>query len=181
MDGDENIKKRISLINNFDYKEHKSLVKTEITEEENKYIYKQKHLKVKRITQLKKSDFFDLSDSLEYFSRIDFVHADLNRKNIIYTEDGFKIIDYEPSIKQIKNNVEQLMVTIPYVIKDELKSKVITKLTDKIGYYYFILRVNGNLSSMDVVKLSKTLRHKNKIDRCFVDFNYGEILDYAYN
>lgn len=169
------------MINNFDYKKFKSLVRTEIVEKENEYIYKQQYCKVKKITQIEKSDFFDLADTLDYFSTIGYIHADLNKKNIIYTSDGFKIIDYEPSLLQIKNNIKQLMVTIPYVLKDELKSKKITILTDKIGFYYFILRVNNHFSSLDVVNLSKTLQHKNKIDQKIIDFSYGEILNYAYS
>ena len=61
--------------------------------------------------------------ALEFFESINFIHADLNKKNIIYTDNGFKIIDYEPSLVQIKNQKRQLMVTLPYVLKSDLDNQ----------------------------------------------------------
>jgi len=179
LDTPETIKKRVSLINNFEYKKYKALVKTTITKKSDSYTYKQNFFKIKKIETLKKEDFFYLVEALEYLHAIGFVHADLNRKNIIYTQEGFKIIDYEPSLLQMKNGIRQLMITMPYVSKEELKNEDITNKTDKLGFYYFLLRVHNLFSSKDIVKISKKLDHCQIIKRDIESLNYSEILAYA--
>ncbi|MEA2050130.1 MAG: hypothetical protein U9O56_05315 [Campylobacterota bacterium] len=113
---------------------------------------------------MKKEDFLIVANALDYLGRRRFIHGDLNKKNIIYTYDGFKIIDFEPSLYQIKNGVKQLMVTIPYAIKSDLDSQNPTILTDKIGFIYFVLRVTKQMKSIDVVRLSKSLDHETYLN-----------------
>ena len=183
LDNKETIQKRISIINALDYKKYNSLVKTEITEDKESFYYKQKYIyKIKR-NSFKKDDFFDLVDTLEYFSKIGFIHGDLNRRNIIFTKDGFKIIDLEPSLRQLKNLKPQYMLTIPYISKLDLATNEITINTDKIAFFYFVLRVQGYLSSLSVVKLSKTLQHNiffKMSEKQFVRLSYKEILEKAW-
>lgn len=179
----KDIKTRISLINNFDYKNYSSLVKTEIFDNADNYIYKQKYLSVKKTSIIKKEDFLELIRTLKYFELINFIHADLNKKNIVYTQNGFKIIDYEPTLLQIKNNQQQLMITIPYVLKSDLENKIITTSTDKIGFFYFILRINGFFTAMNIVSLAKKMNHKEYIGIREIDLettSYEELLDRAY-
>jgi len=118
-------------------------------------------------------DFFDLCEALDYFDSINFVHGDINHKNVIYTTKGFKIIDYEPSLKQIKRKTKRLMVTLPYVCKRELETNNITSLTDKIGFFYLVLRLKGVISTFDIAFLSKNLKHKF--------FNVNELKNMSYN
>ena len=178
----EDVIKRVSLINSFDYKNYPALVKTEIYKEGSSYIYKQKFYKTKKLNSnlLKKSDFFVLAESLEYINSLGFVHGDLNKKNIIYTDDGFKVIDYEPSLMQIKDGKKQLIVTIPYVVKDELQSLKITTKTDKVGFFYFILRATGMLSPMAIAKLSKSLNHKKLSKHNIDSLNYLALVEMAF-
>jgi hypothetical protein len=56
------------------------------------------------------------------------------------------------------------MVTIPYVSQQELDRKKITILTDKLGFYYFILRVTNRFHPKDIVMLSKDLNHKKRVN-----------------
>ena len=117
---------------------------------------------------------------MEYFEKIGFIHGDLNRKNIIYTNDGFKIIDFEPSIYQIKDKVPKLIITLPYILKTELKSKNITIASDKLSFYYFVLRTMGVFKAENIVKLSKSLDHKQytKLDDNFWHtVTYNQILN----
>lgn len=171
------------MINNFDYIQYKSLVKTKIYKDKTNYIYKQEFIIVKQTKNLKKEDFLELIRTLKYFESIKFIHGDLNKKNIIYTNDGFKIIDYEPSLFQIKNNRQQLMVTIPYVLKADLESKSVTISTDKLGFFYFILRINRYLTDTDIVSLSKNLNHKKYIrinEEELELISYEKLLDKAF-
>lgn len=105
-----------------------------------------------------------------------FIHGDLNKKNIIYTNNGFKIIDFEPSLHQIKNGMKQLMITMPYIIKSDLDNQKLTILTDKISFIYFLLRITRKMKSMDVVKLSKSLNHER-----FLNIKFNEIKKMTYN
>jgi hypothetical protein len=184
LDADSQVKHRISLINGFDYKRYRSLVGTEIIEQNDHYSYRQDLLEIKKIKSLKRSDFIGLVRALEYFNLLNFVHGDLNKKNIIYTEDGFKIIDYEPSHVQIKNKIKQLMVTMPYVLRSDLEGNIATTATDKIGFFYFVLRVNNAFSSMNIVKLSKELNHDTVLGfdvNTINSITYLELLDRAYS
>lgn len=184
LDADSQVKHRISLINGFDYKRYRSLVETEIIEHNDHYSYRQLFLEVKEIKTLKRKYFLGLVGTLEYFNLLNFVHADLNKKNIIYTEDGFRIIDYEPSHVQIKNKIKQLMVTVPYVLKSDLERNIATTATDKISFFYFVLRVNNAFSSMNVVKLSKELNHDAVLGfdvNTINSITYLELLDRAYS
>ncbi len=93
------------------------------------------------------------------------------------------LIDYEPSLKQVKNNIKQFMVTQPYISKLDLQEDKITIRTDKLGFFYFILRVIDVFTPGDIVKLSKTLDHKKflKFDESFLEgYSYRELLDKAY-
>jgi len=177
---DSNVEDRINLINNFDYDNYKALVKTEIYEDNDKYIYRQILYKNIRKYELNKEELLEVAKSLEYLNSIGFVHGDINRKNIIYTKEGFKIIDYEPSLLQIKNKKRQLMVTLPYVDKKELKKEKITSLTDKIGLFYFIVRNLKKISALDIVCLSHTLEHTRYIKENLNNLNYFEILELAF-
>lgn len=170
------ISKRIEKINSFNYKTNKSLIKTYIYKEKDIYLYKQKFFYKKRLPKrLKKRDFEDIAVSLDYFESINFVHGDINRKNIIYTNDGFKIVDYEPDLFQIKNKIKQVLITIPYTTKNELNTHKITFLTDKLGFIYFILRVQNIMPSKDVVMLSKDFKHEK-----YLNISYKEITDMSY-
>ena len=177
---DSNVEDRINLINNFDYDNYKALVKTEIYEDNDKYIYRQILYKNIRKYELNKEELLEVAKSLEYLNSIGFVHGDINRKNIIYTKEGFKIIDYEPSLLQIKNKKRQLMITLPYVDKKELKKEKITSLTDKIGFFYFIVRNLKKISALDIVCLSHTLEHTRYIKENLNNLNYFEILELAF-
>lgn len=164
LDTPTEIDKRIFRINNFDYQKYAALAKTEIYEENSNFIYKQELFKLKKIEKLRKEDFVDVADALDYLNSTGFIHGDLNKKNIIYTSDGFKVIDFEPSLFQIKNGINQLMVTLPYVLDSDLKNNHITETTDKLGFIYFILRVTKQMVSSDVIKLCKSLDHENYLN-----------------
>ena len=55
------------------------------------------------------------------------------------------------------------MTTKPYFSKEDLNNGRISTITDKIAFYYFVLRINGNLSNRKIVELSRTFDHKTEI------------------
>jgi len=174
--------KRISIINSFDDQLYPALVNTEIIQSTNRCTLKQKKIKTISIKKVQKKDFLTLIKTLNYFEKIGFVHGDLNKKNIINTEDGFRIIDYEPSILQISNGLKQYMVTKPYISKLDLLENSITIRTDKIGFFYFVLRVYKLINFKDLVALSKTFNHKKwlKLNENQLKYtSYSDLLDLA--
>ena len=54
------------------------------------------------------------AQSLDEVYEEGFIHGDINRKNIIYSEDRLCLIDFEPSLLQVKDRVKQWMSTRPY-------------------------------------------------------------------
>ena len=133
---------RILNINSLNYPKYNSLVRTSIHSEKDFYLYEQDFLQIIKPYDLSKDMLFTLSDSLNYLDEMGFVHGDLNRKNIVFTKSNLKVIDLEPSLYQIKNNKKCLMITLPYISKFDLKNRVITNRTDKLGFIYFILILN---------------------------------------
>ena len=157
------IETRINTINNFDYNRYHALVKTEINEKNGIYTYRQKQIDILKTTTIKfkQNYFMELIESLEYFDALGFVHGDLNVKNIKYTAEGFKIIDLEPSLLQIRDGRKQFMITTPYISGIDLKTKKITSRTDKIGVYYFLLKMTGQFTMDEQLKLIAPFRKKN--------------------
>jgi len=180
LENKKEIIKRIEIIKNFNCNKYKALAKTIFIETPNSYIYQQSKYQIIKKESYHKNDFIDLVKALEYFEAVGFVHGDINKKNIIYTIEGFKIIDYEPSLVQMRNKKIKLLITIPYVDKIELQNRKITSKTDKIGFFYFLLRITNKLSSSSIVKLSKTLDY-SIIKYNLSEVSYFDILDYVFD
>ena len=79
-----------------------------------------------------------LAQSLDQMHAEGFVHGDINRKNIIYSDDRLWLIDFEPSLLQIKNHAKQWMSTRPYIHHDDMKSNTITIKSDLLGFGCFV-------------------------------------------
>jgi serine/threonine protein kinase len=177
-------KKRIEQINSFEYSSYKALTQTTITETQDGYLYTQPYFKKVQKTHFNKSEFFDLAYALEYLQSIGFIHGDINSKNVIYTDDGFKIIDFEPSLVQIKNGVKQLMITMPYAFKNTLKDEIFNSSLDKLGFFYFLLRVNKLFDSKRVVELRHSLEHSKILKEYDIEdistFSFRDIVDKIY-
>ena len=71
------------------------------------------------------------------------VHGDLNRKNILLTEEGYRIIDIEPILKVCTdNNKFVLRTTYPYLARVDKKNWNVTIASDKLGFKCFSSWVN---------------------------------------
>ena len=102
---------------------------------------------------------YDLAHTLQFLEDIGFVHGDINSKNILYTNSGYKLVDYEPDLYQLKNGLKEMRVTVPYIALRDKESGTITSLTDKIGFCYFLMRITGKFTPKDIVDLSKHYNH----------------------
>jgi serine/threonine protein kinase len=87
----------------------------------------------KKLTLIKQ-----FSKSLDMLHAKGFVHGDINRKNIIFSNDRLCLIDFEPSLLQFKNYAKQWMSTRPYIHSDDIKNKCITINSDLLGFSCFV-------------------------------------------
>lgn len=177
------IAKRVELINSFNCKKYPVLVNTKIIKHNEFYEYRQEYFNRINPSNALKKDLYQVASGLDYFQKIGYIHGDINKKNVIYTKNGFKIVDYEPDLVQIKNGKKQYMITNPYISNLDLQENQITIRTDKIGFFYFILRINGFLTSEKVVLLSKNFNHYKYlgIKEKELDFtSYKQLIDKAF-
>ena len=92
---------------------------------------------------------------LDQINKEGFVHGDINKKNVIYDGKDYFLIDLEPSLYQYVTGKKLFKVTKPYISIQDMKDNVITDRTDKIGFYYFILRIQNKLKAQDIPDLVK--------------------------
>ena len=78
------------------------------------------------------------AQSLDKLYAEEFVHGDINRKNIIYSENNLFLIDFEPSLLQIKDRTKQWMSTRPYRHHEDIQNNNITAKSDFLGFACFI-------------------------------------------
>ena len=72
------------------------------------------------------------------------VHGDLNRKNILWTEEGYRLVDIEPVLCMRRSDGRTLLRgTAPYVHPEDLERNTIGPLSDRLGFACFAGRVRG--------------------------------------
>ena len=102
-----------------------------------KRLIKQKDLREIEITKrLSLVDQF--AKSLDELYDEGFIHGDINRKNIIYSENRLCLVDLEPSLLQKKDRVKQWMSTKPYVCDEDIRNNNISSKTDFLGFCCFV-------------------------------------------
>ncbi len=141
------IDERIKLIEHFTSElKHFPETKFQITDET--IIYNQKRIDRKKYSELnftqKQEILIDLAKSLDQLSKLNFVHGDLNNKNIIYDGKQLWVIDLEPDLKQIKYGRVALFITRPYYSKEDIEDDNITSRTDKIAWFAYNMKLFYN-------------------------------------
>ncbi len=102
-----------------------------------KRLIKQKDLR--EIEQTKRLPLVSqFAQSLDEVYDEGFIHGDINRKNIIYSENRLCLVDLEPSLLQIKDRVKQWMSTKPYVCDEDIQNNNISAKTDLLGFCCFV-------------------------------------------
>ena len=179
-DKDSSYLSRIDLINSFEYQNYPCLTPTYISINNDIVLYKQKFITKSLVNHIDHGSLCQLSKTLDYLERIGFVHGDLNRKNIIKTIDGYKVIDFEPSLIQFRNGREALVTTPPYYSMSEYSKGRLTSLSDKIGFYYFIIRLLGTFNNKKLSQLLKNRDHSVYLDEEELkQKSFFEILEYS--
>ena len=142
LDDQKDIKIRLSQIVKLSHS-MKFIPETNHSYEEDLLVMKQKRVtkdkKLQEIEPVQKMILIEnFSQSLDKLYEEEFVHGDINRKNIIYSEDKLCLIDFEPSLLQLKNQVKQWMSTRPYRHHEDIQNNNITVKSDLLGFGCFI-------------------------------------------
>ena len=142
LDDQKDIKIRLSQIVKLSHS-MKFIPETNHSYEEDLLVMKQKRVtkdkKLQEIEPVQKMILIEnFSQSLDRLYEEGFIHGDINRKNIIYSEDKLCLIDFEPSLLQLKNQVKQWMSTRPYRHHEDIQNNNITVKSDLLGFGCFI-------------------------------------------
>ena len=132
--------------------------------EEDLLVMKQKCLiNKKKLKEIDSSEKIKLikkfAQSLDKLYAEEFVHGDINRKNIIYSENKLFLIDFEPSLLQIKDQTKQWMSTRPYRHHADIQNNNITAKSDFLGFACFAkwFLFNSNCPQHYVKECSKII------------------------
>ena len=132
--------------------------------EEDLLVMKQKCLiNKKKLKEIDSSEKIKLikkfAQSLDKLYAEKFVHGDINRKNIIYSENNLFLIDFEPSLLQIKDQTKQWMSTRPYRHHADIQNNNITAKSDFLGFACFAkwFLFNSNCPQHYVKECSKII------------------------
>ena len=132
--------------------------------EEDLLVMKQKCLSnKKKLKEIDSSEKIKLikkfAQSLDKLYEEEFVHGDINRKNIIYSENRLFLIDFEPSLLQIKDQTKQWMSTRPYRHHADIQNNNITAKSDFLGFACFAkwFLFNSNCPQHYVKECSKII------------------------
>jgi hypothetical protein len=112
-----------------------------------------------------------------------FVHGDINSTNVLFDGIRLKLIDLEPSFKQVKYGKKVVMSAVPLRSLNDLKNKTITVETDKIGFYLTCNRfMNIPLDIADQRELMKERRDGFEFlpmkESEFMKLSFPQIFDY---
>lgn len=117
----------------------------------------------KRLKEIDPSEKIKLikkfAQSLDKLYAEEFVHGDINRKNIIYSENNLFLIDFEPSLLQVKDQTKQWMSTRPYRHHADIQNNNITAKSDFLGFACFAkwFLFNSNCPQHYVKECSKII------------------------
>jgi hypothetical protein len=85
------------------------------------------------------SHFLDLFDYIEEKNSKGWVFGDLCKKNILFTGNEFKVIDFEPFLSVIRNKRRELRTTAPFLHPNDKKMGMISALSDRLALLSFLL------------------------------------------
>ena len=118
-----------------------SIPKTNFIFLEDKLVYKQEFVKKEKWKSIsiesKKIALTNLAIDLDEMQNLGLVHGDMNYSNFIFDGNLLRIIDFEPSFKQVKNQIRILVSGLSFRSKNDYQNNSITSETDKIGFYFF--------------------------------------------
>ena len=140
LDEKSSIISRCNLIENASFS-ISSIPKVNFIFLKDKLLYKQEFVKKEKWKSIslesKKIALTNLAIDLDEMQNLGLVHGDMNYSNFIFDGNLLRIIDFEPSFKQVKNQRRILVSGLSFRSKNDYHSNSISAETDKIGFYFF--------------------------------------------
>ena len=140
LDEKSSIISRCNLIENASFS-ISSIPKVNFIFLKDKLLYKQEFVKKEKWKSIclesKKIALTNLAIDLDEMQNLGLVHGDMNYSNFIFDGNLLRIIDFEPSFKQVKNQIRILVSGLSFRSKNDYQNNSITSETDKIGFYFF--------------------------------------------
>ena len=140
LDEKSSIISRCNLIENVSFS-ISSIPKVNFIFLKDKLLYKQEFVKKEKWKSIslesKKIALTNLAIDLDEMQNLGLVHGDMNYSNFIFDGNLLRIIDFEPSFKQVKNQRRILVSGLSFRSKNDYQNNSITSETDKIGFYFF--------------------------------------------
>ena len=179
------IRSRVETINALPFDEFEALPVTRLTWLSDTVLeYRQAYVPPEKPNALKnKAPFQALVATLDYLENIGFVHGDVNAKNLIYSSNRFHLIDFEPSFYRMKLGQGALMATKPYLAQLDREQGTVSSRTDKLGFFYFVLRMRSKFGASERNRLTHTMNHSAYLgfDEHELDsMTFGDLLDCAW-
>lgn len=105
------------------------------------------------------------------------VHGDLNRKNILLTAAGYRLVDIEPLVcVPLAGGGVHLRTTPPYLARSDRQQRIITSASDRLGWNCFAAWVRGavprpaaavaQFTEQDQVGSGRSRRNQGGEQRC---------------
>ena len=110
-----------------------------------------------------------LAEQLDNIHEEDLVHGDIKYANIIFHSNRLMLIDWEPILVYTQANRTHFRSTMPYIASSDLEEKKITKLTDKIGFYFTckgLLEVWRPYKRADAIGIENHIKNLNCKEIC---------------
>lgn len=90
------------------------------------------------------------------------IHGDIHPKNVIFTGDQLVLVDFEPFLERQDGPITYYCSTPPWIAHRDLKSKTLSKVTDRIGFLHTALRLLGiGIPKFNTIR---TFRERRKSD-----------------
>ena len=153
---EDELYKKINFIQRFKYKKYEALIPTRIEAkgrrnlirntdayiDNRKFFFKESSVKIKKIKNIEKSDFLELSRALNYWECNGFVHGCLN-ESIVYTDDGFKIGKFDRTLFNKEGIEKDKQDFLDYILILRGKNKIVLQKDELIKLSYRDLLEKG--------------------------------------
>jgi len=144
LENEKHLLDRCALIENIS-EQILSIPKTFFKHYDEYLIYQQELVNKQRIQSIPRKNRYDLlqkfSKDLDLMGEYNFVHGDINFSNVLYDGESFKLIDFEPCFRQIRNKHVVIKSGLSFRSMNDYKNKTISSETDKIGFYFLCKRL----------------------------------------
>ena len=106
---------------------------------EKDYLVQSQELIFQSSDRPKRKHIVTLGEHLD--AQLNIVHGDLCRKNMVFDGQHLRVIDWEPSLYQIRKGIKQFLVTEPYWAISDRSCQCVSPKTDKLAFFFTAFKI----------------------------------------